>query len=163
MLSHLKKNAPVKHSHINIQISPFRSGRLSGIPWHITLIKMQWRIQDLIYFWLYFWRAFFFLARLCTPLCTAPPSHPSPHSLNLSKKGYFSVLYFLSFVKKNTNNWLDGNNNDKQFLPISLKGQFMKNHQGSCDLVHTNIEGKEDLRSSWSIKLQKNEIRCSNV
>ena len=110
-----------------------------------------------------FWCAFFRIPFKLLAPHSASPSHPSPHSLNLSKKGYFSVLYFLSFVKKNTNNWLDGNNNDKRFLPISLKGQFMKNHQGSCDLVHTNIEGKEDLRSSWSIKLQKNEIRCSNV
>ena len=67
-----------------------------------------------------FWCAFFRIPFKLLAPHSASPSHPSPHSLNLSKKGYFSVLYFLSFVKKNTNNWLDGNNNDKQLQSISL-------------------------------------------
>ena len=26
----------------------------------------------------------------------------------------------------------------------------MKNHQGLCDLLHTNIEGKENKEQSWT-------------
>ena len=31
----------------------------------------------------------------------------------------------------------------------------VKNHQGSCDLLHTLKKGNKDHRSSWSLKLQK--------
>ena len=30
----------------------------------------------------------------------------------------------------------------KSLKILVSKGQFMKNHQGSCDLLHTYIEGK---------------------